>query len=117
MQLEGDYWNIEHYNSDLNRKWELSYCEIKDKKLIGFMIVSDKGESHHLHRIAIDTKHKGKGLGREFMKIFMENARKEKKKATLKVHPANKHAIDVYEHYGFVKEGSDKENLTYVLKF
>ena len=74
-QLEGDYWTKEHYSSDLNRKWELSYCEIKDKELLGFMIVSDKGESHHLHRIAIDEKHKGKGLGREFMNIFMENAR------------------------------------------
>ncbi len=116
-QLQGDYWTLEHYQSDMNRKWELSYCEIKDKQLLAFMIVSDKGISHHLHRIVVHENFKGKGVGKKLIQTFMTNAKKEERQATLKVHPSNKQAIDVYEHYGFVKEGSDKENLTYSLKF
>jgi ribosomal protein S18 acetylase RimI-like enzyme len=115
-QLEGDYWTMEHYLSGMNRKWELSYCEVKNKKMLGFMIVSDKGTSHHLHRIVVSKDLHGTGLGRQFLKTFMSNAKKEGKYATLKVHPTNQQAIKVYEHYGFVNTGNDKENLTYQLK-
>lgn len=116
-QLTGDYWQGEHYLSDLNRKWELSYAILSPSELLGFMIVSDKEKAHHLHRIVIREDLIGKGYGKLLLNKFESDARNaNKQELTLKVHPTNKNAIGVYEKYGYKKEAEDGGNYTYALK-
>ena len=115
-QLHGDYWTEEHYLSELNRKWDLSYALTENNELLGFMIVSDKGEAHHLHRIVIKKEVAGKGYGKILLDKLSEDAKNNHKKSiTLKVHPTNSTAIKVYEKYGYKKEANDGENFLYRL--
>ncbi len=113
-QLEGDYWTAEHYLSELPEKWNLSYVALENNELIGFMIVSDKGGAHHLHRIVIDQGHQKKGAGKELLFKLIANAKKSKKKdVTLKVHHTNFSAIEIYKHFGFTEVERSGENYLY----
>jgi len=116
-QLHGDYWKEEHYLSELNRKWELSFAILEDSQMLGFMIVSDKGTAHHLHRIVVKQNQAGKGYGKQMLNKLIGDAKAaDKENVTLKVHPSNTDAIKIYEKYGFNKVGADGENFSYSLK-
>ena len=115
-QLKGDYWTAENYLSDLNKKWELSYAAIENDTLAGFMLVSDKGENHHLHRIVIAEKFQNKKIGKTMLLKLIENARsRHKNSVTLKVHQTNAGAIKFYEGLGFKETAKEIENHLYTL--
>ena len=115
-QLHGDYWAAEHYLSELNKKWDLSFALMEKNEMLGFMIVSDKDVSYHLHRIVIRKEQIGKGYGKILLERLINDAKTALKNAvTLKVHPANDVAINLYEKYGFKKVATDGENYSYRL--
>jgi ribosomal-protein-alanine N-acetyltransferase len=115
-QLKDDYWTAEHYLTELPKKWKLSFVVIKNERLAGFMIVSDKGEAHHLHRIVVSKSFQKKGIGKTLLSKLKEDAIRDcKKELTLKVHSTNTEAIKLYEKIGFVKSGKSDQNYSYKL--
>lgn len=116
-QLHGDYWKAEHYLSELPHKWELSFYISENNQPVAFMIVSDKGSSHHLHRIVVSAQYHGKGYGSQLLNRLISDAKAAKKDlVTLKVHPSNAEAIHIYEKKGFTRVGQDDTNFHYELK-
>jgi GNAT superfamily N-acetyltransferase len=106
-QLKGDYWVIDHYLTDYNRKWELSSVAYQGDVLIGFCIVSEKPESLHVHRIVVDKSCQNYGIGKALIRKTTEDARRLKKGAvTLKAEADNDKTISFYRHLGFEITGA-----------
>jgi ribosomal protein S18 acetylase RimI-like enzyme len=115
-QLEGDYWTSEHYLSELPGKWKWSYLAMDDQQFAGFMIVSDKGTSHHLHRIVVDKRFQKKNLGKTMLLKLIEDARANgKNMVTLKVHHNNLKATELYKNFGFHIVEKSGENYSMML--
>jgi len=115
-QLKDDYWTQEHYLMELPKKWKLSFVAIENNELAAFMIVSDKENAHHLHRIVVAEESQKKGIGKNLLSKLKEDAiSNSKKELTLKVLSSNAEAIKLYEKLGFTKFEKSNENLIYKL--
>lgn len=116
-QLQGDYWNLEHYLSDLKRKWDLSMATFADNKFCGFIIVSEKPESLHVHRIVIDNGMQGYGIGKMLILKTAEHARLLNKDAiTLKAEAGNAKTLGFYTGLGFEITGDQGVLILLTLK-
>ena len=58
----------ENYDPQRNRIW---ICE-HNKKMIGFLLLMDRGESAQLRYFLIETEYRGIGLGSRLMKQYMD---------------------------------------------
>lgn len=58
----------EQYNPERNRVW---VCE-HEGKLVGFMLLMDRGEAAQLRYFIIEPAYRGIGLGKELMKRYMD---------------------------------------------
>ncbi len=109
-QLKGDYWVLDHYLTEYNRKWELSSVAYRGETLIGFCIVSEKPESLHVHRIVVDKTCQNYGIGKTLIKKTIEDARHLKKNGvTLKAEADNDKTIGFYNHLGFEITGTQPD--------
>jgi ribosomal protein S18 acetylase RimI-like enzyme len=116
-QFENDYWELDHYLSDYNRKWELSYVAFINNNICGFNIVSEKAESLHIHRIVISKEYQNYGIGRLFMEQTIVDARKIGKEAiTLKVEKPTENTLKFYRKFNFEITGKRGEMLSMELK-
>ena len=105
-QLQGDYWTLEHYLSEMNRKWELSSATYSDGKLCGFIIVSEKPESLHVHRIVISEEFQGYGIGKMLINKTVKDVQECRKGAvTLKAEADNARTINFYKQLNFEMVG------------
>lgn len=116
-QLQGDYWTLEHYLSEMNRKWELSSAVYSNDKLCGFIIVSEKPESLHVHRIVIAEELQGYGIGKMLINKTVEDAKRlQKKLVTLKAEEDNVKTINFYKKLNFEVVGLQGILLLMTLK-
>jgi ribosomal protein S18 acetylase RimI-like enzyme len=116
-QLQGDYWTLDHYLSEMNRKWELSSATFIDGKLCGFIIVSEKPESLHVHRIVIGKDFQGYGIGKMLINKTVAEAKRLKKDAiTLKAEADNTKTIGFYKSLGFEIVGTQAALVLMTLK-
>ena len=116
-QFEGDYWEAEHYLSDLNRKWELSTVVYADGVIAGFNLVSEKPTSLHIHRIAAAKEFHNYGIGRRMVEQTIADARNTPiGSVTLKVHAPTQHRLDFYKKFNFDIAGTQGEMLLMELK-
>lgn len=58
----------EKYSPQRNRVW---VCEYNDR-MIGFLLLMDRGESAQLRYFLIEPEYRGIGLGSKLMKLYME---------------------------------------------
>lgn len=94
-----EYWNEDHFLLPLNKKWEASfYVEDESTRLIGFLIVSEKEATTHIHKFVVDSNWQRKGLGTEMLHYVLKNTRRP---VTLKVDSQNDKAISFYKKHGF----------------
>ena len=72
-------------------------------------------ESVHLGHIIIDSKQRGKGYGKEIVKLSVKYAFEllRVKKVTLRVFDNNEIAYNCYKSVGFVQESYHREIFTY----
>jgi ribosomal protein S18 acetylase RimI-like enzyme len=116
-QLKGDYWILEHYLSDMNRKWELSSATYVDAKLCGFIINSEKPGSLHVHRIVIAKELHGKGIGKLLIsKATVDAQRLGKDAVTLKAEADNPQSLGFYKGLGFEITGEQGDLVLMTLK-
>lgn len=116
-QLKGDYWTLEHYMSDLNRKWEISSAVYKDDKLCGFIINSEKPGSVHVHRIVISKELHNHGMGKKLIYKAIEDAKRLGKNAvTLKAEADNPQSLGFYKGLNFEITGEQGALVLMTLK-
>ena len=71
-----------------------------------------------LGRMAVDSRHQGKGLGGAMLKHFMTKAIEVSEKVGVRlvlVHAKNERAKDFYEHHGFIESPIDPLALMMLL--
>lgn len=61
-----EFW--EKYNPERNRVW---VCEHNDK-IVGFMLLMDRGKAAQLRYFLIQPEYRGIGLGTKLMSLYME---------------------------------------------
>lgn len=116
-QLKGDYWTLEHYMSDLNRKWELSHAVFCDGRLCAFIINSEKPESLHVHRIVVSKELHGRGIGKKLISRIAEDAKRFGKNAvTLKAENDNAQSLGFYKGLNFEIVGEQGDLVLMSLK-
>ena len=111
--IEGEYWESDNFLAELKNKWVVSLL-VKDeaKKIVAFLIASEKESSTHIHKFVVDLSVRQLGVG---TMLFDELKRKSAKAITLKVQKDNEDAIQFYLKKGFVVVGSqnDMHLMTY----
>ena len=116
-QLIGDYWTLDHYLAELDRKWDLSSVVYADNKLCGFIIVSEKEDSLHVNRIVVAKEFKRHSIGKLLIEKAIRDTRELNKSGlTLKVDAVNNGAINFYKKFNFEQTGTQGELLLMKLK-
>ena len=69
-------WDRDNFLLDLPLKFKLSFCVILNNKLIGYCTVSKKIKVAHIHRIAVNPKYAGKGIGHIMIEFLKQKAKK-----------------------------------------
>ena len=105
-------WDYDSHVSALTDK-DIAYFIIQNRLSmdVGYVILTDlfnKHNSIHIKRIAIDSSSKGKGYGKEALKLILNWIFKNTQahRVWLDVKDYNSRAIYIYESAGFVIEGT-----------
>lgn len=98
--IPGESWSEKNYLYELPRKWELSRIIIKNDKILGYTIVSEKEASIHLHKVVVEKALRGKGVGKQLLENLESLSRKP---TTLKVGVDNIKAKRFYSSLGYKK--------------
>ena len=108
----GELWGESNFLADFPGKWDVSCIALKDNRLTGFLIGSEKKGGYHIHRLAVDTALQRQGYGRQLIYFLIEKAKKKKVTLlTLKVSVTNKGAIDFYSGMDFIISRQDGVNF------
>jgi len=111
--LNDEYWNAEHFLSDLNKKWIYSsYATVPSGTLTGFLIASEKETSVHIHKFVVDQPYHGKGLGGKMLDHLKNQTNKP---ITLKVNRDNQQAWTFYSRKGFTLVEQKGNQCTMIL--
>lgn len=87
------------YNPDRNRVWA---CE-HDGKLIGYLVLMDRGSAAQLRLFILESAYRGIGLGKHLMNLFMDFARACKYKTCyLWTTDELQAAASLYKRHGFL---------------
>jgi len=98
--IADEYWGKSHFLAELNNKWIYSQAVIsKERKVIGFLIASEKDEAIHIHKFIVDASVQRAGVGTSMLRFLI--GKRTAKPIMLKVHIENKKAIAFYERKGF----------------
>lgn len=82
----------------------------KDKKMIGFIIVTLQVEECHILNITVDRRFQRQGYGHQLLTFALAEAQKQGAViAYLEVRHSNTRAIKLYEKMGFVQIGIRKD--------
>ena len=116
-QIRNDYWGLDNYLAELDRKWELSSAAYCGGVICGFIIVSAKPQSLHVNRIVVSDQFQRAGIGRMFIEKAMADTQAENKdQLTLKVDALNEGVIAFYKNLNFEQVGTQDDLLLMSLK-
>ncbi len=94
-----------------------------DAIAVGFIMVKQTKTKHgnllYIWRLMVDTKHQGKGYGKQALKLIIKHAEDDKKDGViLSFVPGNAKAQGLYKSLGIIETGEkDADELIAVLKF
>ncbi|MBN2009909.1 GNAT family N-acetyltransferase [candidate division KSB1 bacterium] len=103
-EFPNEYWQSEHFLTDLPGKWQLSIFAEQHNQLLGYIIASQKGDTAHIHKFMVTSQFRAAGVGSSLMDYFIQNCeRLGLFKFSLWVYANNVGAIKFYERHGFAK--------------
>ena len=114
---DGEQWGREHFLSDRPGKWVCSRWAVSDEgRPVGFAIASIKDDAVHVHRLAVDPRHRRRGLGAALLRAVAEGGEKLRlARMTLKVSRTNEDAILFYRRLNFEDQHSANGSGTLTL--
>lgn len=99
----------EKYDPKRNRIWA---CEHNDR-MIGFLLLMDRGDAAQLRYFLIEPEYRGIGLGRELLNLYMDFLREcGYKKSYLWTTHELYAAASLYKHFGF-QLSEEKESTAF----
>jgi ribosomal protein S18 acetylase RimI-like enzyme len=100
--MPGEAWAPAHWRLDLPGKWRWSRVARTDGELLGFLVASDRMGAVHVHRLAVAQAARRRGVARALVLDLARTAAAEGvRELTLKVHPENLPARELYATLGF----------------
>lgn len=109
-QCFSDPWSMKLLEEGLNGSYDRFFAAESDGQICGYAnlrIIAGEGE---IERIAVDSRFRRQGVGRELMEKMEEAASMEGVgDITLEVRESNTAARKLYESFGFAEEGRRKE--------
>ncbi|MFZ5966970.1 MAG: GNAT family N-acetyltransferase [Bacillota bacterium] len=113
-------YNRVDWHTSLIENKEYYFKILSENKIVGGVVVFDKGEGHyHLGRIFIDKDYQNRGIGEKAIR-FLENEFKDAKKWTLDTPYLSFRNHHFYEKMGYIKVGEtvpDKESGFYLFLY
>ena len=107
-------WTVDNFLMELNHKWICSLAASIDNNIVGFVICSVKGDSLHIHRLAVSPEYQGRGIGTSLIEHLFNKCNEHNiMYVTLKSKKTNDKAQRFYERRGFKKIGTDGPNYIY----
>ena len=108
----GEPWQDRHFRLDLPDKWDHSALLVEEGKVQGFVIVSRKPRSLHVHRIVVAPASRSRGYGpRLLAHVAARAGRNGVPNVTLRVSSANPDAVRFYDRLGFRPDAAQGELL------
>ena len=109
----GGGWRVHEVSLDRPGKWEVSRVGIaRAGRPVGFAVASIKPTGIHVHRLAVETASRGRGLGRALLaSVAADGAARGISILTLKVAPSNEEARHFYRRLGFRESALDARNV------
>lgn len=98
-------YQIKHFVKNKNKSI-ITDIILKGSVLIGWAayFTRKNSSSVRLYTFCIDPAFRGKGFGKEYLKLRLKDLQKNFKKITLEVRVSNSSAIKLYESLGFKKK-------------
>jgi ribosomal protein S18 acetylase RimI-like enzyme len=100
--MPGEAWTPAHWRLDLPGKWRWSRVARADGELLGFLVASERMGAVHVHRLAVAHAARRRGVARalvlDLARAVVAGGAGE---LTLKVHPDNLPARQLYAALGF----------------
>lgn len=111
------HWTKSNFLAEVDKKWEISIAAIENKKILGYLIGSNKDECAHVNLLMVGTKYRAEGVGNYLLRQFESHATmKNYSKMSLWVYTDLAGVQRFYEKFGLVKKRNrinDKgENLS-----
>ena len=114
MSLSDEFFQ----NRIIQTEQNLGLGAFDGKTLIGTALFFRENKSKLYHKgfvvgVYITPAYRGKGIGKRLLKILVSETRKYShlSKLQLSVNAANVTAKNIYQHCGFIKEGSEKDAI------
>jgi [ribosomal protein S18]-alanine N-acetyltransferase len=100
-----DPWRKKYFIDETTHHLSYFYVaeEIDSKTVAGYIIFWIIEETSELHKIAVSSEYKGKGIGKRLFHFMLETAKTKKvEELFLEVRKSNTAAITLYESFGFI---------------
>lgn len=102
-------WSRESLQSELENKNSLFYVATENGDVIGYIGMNYVLDEGYIYNVAVDEKHRKKGVGSALIKTLVTFAKKNSFSfLTLEVRESNCPARSLYGHFGFIKVGERK---------
>lgn len=102
-------WSRESLKNELNNKISLFYAAIENSEVIGYIGMSVILDEGYIFNVAVDRKHRKKGVGFALINEIVTYAKKNNLCfLTLEVRESNLNAQSLYSKFGFIKVGERK---------
>ena len=101
-------WSRGNFADSISAGYSAWVCRIGGE-LVGYAVVMLALDEAHLLNISVDAKRQGMGFGARLLRHAMQVARDRGATTLLpEVRPSNDRALELYEHFGFVRIGVRK---------
>lgn len=101
-------WSQGNFSDSLVAGYSAWVCRVGGE-LVGYVVVMMALDEAHLLNIGVASKRQRMGFGARLLRHAMQIARRlGGLRLLLEVRPSNKAALDLYQHFGFVRIGMRK---------
>lgn len=101
-------WTRGNFADSISAGYSAWVCRIGGE-LVGYAVVMLALDEAHLLNISVDARRQGMGFGARLLRHAMAVARdRGANTLLLEVRPSNTRALELYEHFGFVRIGVRK---------
>lgn len=105
-------WEEEHFLLGLPNKFKLSLIAVRNKKLVGYIIASQKDNCAYIHKFMVKKEYRGKKIGTNLQDCFEKRcAAYFLPKIMLTVYASNQKAFSFYKRNRYKINGYGEDKL------